>query len=162
MFCEWTVRVTWARFLSLSQNVLSNCLSQDRSETVLRSLASSVFRLCLRQKIVLWIHVQVLLNTLTFIKYFSENSHVSIISYIQIMYFYIAKLLHCNWRIDPLSFVWYRTDNLIFLIVCDVTFHTLVTNPNCLKTWQFQVTGYTVLGLSNIELLRQRQKTKLS
>ena len=56
-------------YLSLCQNMLSKCLSQDRSETVLRSLASSIFRLCLRQKIVLRIQVQVLLNTLTFIKH---------------------------------------------------------------------------------------------
>ena len=49
----------WARFLSLSWNVLRNCLSQDRSETCLRSLVVSVFYLCLRQKIVLQIQILV-------------------------------------------------------------------------------------------------------
>ena len=61
--------ITRARFLSLSQNVLRNCLSQDSSETGLRSLAVSVFYLCLRQKIVLQIQIQVLVNTLAPIKY---------------------------------------------------------------------------------------------
>ena len=62
---------------SISVSVLSKSLSQDLSETVLRSLASSVFRLGLRQKIGLRIQVQ--LNTLTFTKYlfFSENVHAS-------------------------------------------------------------------------------------
>ena len=58
-----------ARFLSLSQTVLRNCLSQDSSETGLRSLVVSVFYLCLRQKIVLQIQIQVLVNTLSPIKY---------------------------------------------------------------------------------------------
>ena len=60
---------TRARFLSLSQTVLRNCLSQDSSETGLRSLVVSVFYLCLRQKIVLQIQIQVLVNTLSPIKY---------------------------------------------------------------------------------------------
>ena len=73
MYYQWgPLAITWARFLSLSQNVLSNCLSQDRSETVLRF-------------------------------------------YIQITHFYIAKLLPCNWTLDSLLFVWYRTANLMFL-----------------------------------------------
>ena len=31
------------------------------------------------------------------------------------MFFYIAKLLPCNWTLDSVSFVWYRTANLMFL-----------------------------------------------
>ena len=31
------------------------------------------------------------------------------------MYFYIAKLLPCNWTLDSVLFVWYRTANLMFL-----------------------------------------------
>ena len=58
-----------ARFLSLSQNVLRNCLSQDCSETCLRSLSLSVFYLRLRQKIVLQIQIQALVNTVAPIKY---------------------------------------------------------------------------------------------
>ena len=48
--------------------MLRNRLSQDCSETGLRSLAVLVFYLCLRQKIVLQIQVQVLVNTLAPIK----------------------------------------------------------------------------------------------
>ena len=47
--------------------MLRNCLSQDLSETGLRSLAGSVFYLYLRQKIVL--QIQILVNTLAPIKY---------------------------------------------------------------------------------------------
>ena len=45
-----------------SHNVFSKCLSQDRSETILRLLVIFVFCLCLWLKNVLWIHV-LLLNT---------------------------------------------------------------------------------------------------
>ena len=30
------------------------------------------------------------------------------------MYFYIAKLLPCNWTLDSVLFDWYRTANLMF------------------------------------------------
>ena len=60
-------QATWARFLYRSQNVLSSCLSQDHSETFLRSLAISVFHLCLSKKIFLQIRIQVRLKNLTLI-----------------------------------------------------------------------------------------------
>ena len=59
-----------------SISVLGNWLNQDPSGTVLRSLATSVFCLSLRQMMVLCIQVQVPLNTLTLMKYFSENLDV--------------------------------------------------------------------------------------
>ena len=31
------------------------------------------------------------------------------------MYFYIANVLPCNWTLDPVLFVWYKTANLMFL-----------------------------------------------
>ena len=71
--------------------------------------------LLLRQKLVLRIQVQFLLNTLTFnnIFNFSENFHVSIKFCIQIMYFYTGKLFQCNWILNFPLVVWYKTANFI-------------------------------------------------
>ena len=49
--------------------MLRYCLSQDHSETGLRSLVVTVFYLCLRQNIVFQIKIQVLDNTLAPRKY---------------------------------------------------------------------------------------------
>ena len=96
---------TWARFLSLSQTVLRNCLSQDSSETGLRSLVVSVFYICLRQKIVLQIQIQVLVNTLAPIKYliFLKNPVIK-------WNFMFTKCIlilgtYCS-MIEPKIFVW--------------------------------------------------------
>ena len=140
--CESFIMIR-ARFLSLSENVLSNCLSQDRSETVLRSLASS-----LSVSVYDRIQVQILLNILTFIRCLIFLTASMFLQHFIfrwcILYFEIIAVLLNTWfcficLIQP---IWY------FLIVCDVTCDTLVTplqlSQNMLR--QFQVTGYADLA----------------
>ena len=108
--------VFWARFLSLSHNMLSNCHRQDRSETVLWSLTVSVFRLCLRQTIVVRIQVQVL-NRSTLIKYFFwKRPYFNKILYSNYAFLY-NQIIAVQINTWLFSFVCCRTTNFIFLNV---------------------------------------------
>ena len=105
-----------ARFLSLFWNVLRNCLSQGRSETGLRSLAVSVFYLCLRQKIVL--QVQVLVNTQAPIEYsiFLKTSMIK-------RFFLFMK---CNSNTG--SLLQYKRTERFRLVVCYTGVNILFSN----------------------------------
>ena len=106
---------SWARFLSLSYNGLRNCLRQDCSETGLRLRAVSVSYLCLRQKVVLQIQIQVLDNTKAPIKYlFLGNFHDWTKFYIHEMYFDTRKLLHYNRTQIFRLVVCYTNVNILF------------------------------------------------
>ena len=146
--CAGNSPVTRARFLSLSQNVLSNFLSQDHSETGLRSLAGSVFYLCLRQKIVL--QIQMLVNTLASIKYliFLKTSMIK-----RNFIFMKCTLILGNYCsiIEHKIFLWLfvtQASISFFQILHRVTWGTLVTpvqlSQNVLR--QLQVTGWADLA----------------
>ena len=125
--------------------MLRNCLSQDRSETGLRSLAVSVFYLCLRQKIFLQIQIQVLVNTLAPIKCLI----FLITSMIKRNFIFMKCILilgHCCSIIEHKTFFWLfvtYASILYFQIFCRVTCGTFVTpiqlSQNVLR--QLQVTG---------------------
>ena len=94
--------------------MLRNCLGQDRSETCLRSLAVSVFYHCLRQKIVLQIQIQVLVNTLAPTKYFFWKLPWLKKSYIHELYFNTGKLLQNKWTQNFLLLICYTSVNILF------------------------------------------------
>ena len=142
-------KLIWARFLSLSWNVLRNCLSQDRSDTCLRSLAVSVFYLCLRQKIVLQIQIQVFVNTLAPIKYliFLKTSMIKLnfifMKCILILGNY-CSIMECN-----IFFCLFVTQACIFYfqilrrVTCRILVKPVQLSQNVLR--QLQVTGWADL-----------------
>ena len=130
--------------------MLRNCLSQDRSETGLRSLAVSVFYLCLKQKIVLQIQIQVLVNTLAPIEYliFLKTSMIK-------QNFILMKCIlipgnYCIMIEHKIFFLLFITQASIFYfqILLRVTCGTLMTpvqlSQNVLR--QLQVTGWANLA----------------
>ena len=134
--------------LWLSQNVLSNCLSQDRSETVLRSLASSVFCSPNSSSSSSWhIDINKIMN-------FSEIFRVSIKFYIQIMYFYIVKLLQCNWTLDSLNTGWACqgiSSRTLTTCAPGPVFYLLSWSPSHLEFFLKVTWTFSIFTLSDLE-----------
>ena len=136
--CHWPGPVFY-----LSWNVLRNCLSQDSSETGLRSLAVSVFYLCLGQKIVL--QIQILFNTWPPKKYLIVLRNSIIKRYFIFMKCTLILGNYCNVK-EHKIFVWLfgtQASILCFQILRSVICGTLVSpvqlSQNVLR--QLQVTA---------------------